>query len=471
MQSGNTEKKDHDFNPFENENWPDELSLHIFSFLNPKDLVNVTATYKAFFSLASDQSIWKEKFKKHYPHLFKKLVLKQDVDWKEEFKKAYQNEYRNLTPEQKKLFYLMKEDRLNTNELDRRDLDIHDSNGFTLLDWAYKRGNEEFLQAYFIKLISTKSEKPQGSIFHSLVLCYRPCDLVNFYLSSFTPSVAPVLRLPGKNGASPLHLAARTGQLEHVINFLEKHPDARHYVNIRDNRDNTPLHVAALSGHLEIVMALLEKSADIDYVNYKGKTALYIAAANGHPEIAKALLEKGAKINKADFNNETPLYIAVQHGQLEVVKALLEENPNLNATSKITHQTAYSFALENGQIAIAQAIAEKYLENYEVEVNKRDDNDKKASFVFFGKKVSFGCTASQEKEAIKALKKVYIDKTENESSLKEHAYTLRNSELHFIYQKLKAVHDHGKPKTDVTQSIRNAVTISAESIYNKIRLG
>lgn len=73
-------------------------------------------------------------------------------------------------------------------------------------------------------------------------------------------------------GATPLHRAAFSGQLECVRLLVE----AGANLNLPDTSfgdDNTALHKAVLGGHQDVYDYLLEKGADASLTNRKGRTA------------------------------------------------------------------------------------------------------------------------------------------------------------------------------------------------------
>ena len=74
----------------------------------------------------------------------------------------------------------------------------------------------------------------------------------------------------------------------------------------------TPLHLAARQGELETTKALLEAGANVNQRAIgDNSTPLLIATINGHFDLAKYLLEKGADPNAAEHNGVTPLYAAL----------------------------------------------------------------------------------------------------------------------------------------------------------------
>ena len=76
-------------------------------------------------------------------------------------------------------------------------------------------------------------------------------------------------------------------------------------VNSRSIFNDTPLHVAARSGDLDLVLALLEDGAEIDAVGDYGKTPLHNAAQYGHRDLVVNLMALGAKADIPDSDCDT----------------------------------------------------------------------------------------------------------------------------------------------------------------------
>jgi ankyrin repeat protein len=79
----------------------------------------------------------------------------------------------------------------------------------------------------------------------------------------------------------------------------------------------TPLHFAAREGQIEAAEMLLAAGAPIDRQEADGKTPLNLAIYNGHYELASLLVDSGADVNLADAEGFPPLFWAVDRRNME----------------------------------------------------------------------------------------------------------------------------------------------------------
>jgi ankyrin repeat protein len=96
------------------------------------------------------------------------------------------------------------------------------------------------------------------------------------------------LDAPNQRGAlddSPLHIAAREGDLEDVEVLIDHGAD----VNLVGDLGNTPLHQAAMTGKTAVVLMLLNRGANALLENEFSQTALDVAQLGNHAEVVKAL--------------------------------------------------------------------------------------------------------------------------------------------------------------------------------------
>lgn len=146
---------------------------------------------------------------------------------------------------------------------------------------------------------------------------------------------------------TPLHLAVETAQYP-VVRWLII---AGARPSPRDSQGDSPLHIAARLGDVNCVKAILEpvlpkhrdalalgypaylyEKAKLDQWNYLGQTCLHTAAMYGHLEVLKELVAFGGDVNAREgLEGYTPLHYAVQRRDEKTVKFLLMECKSLNA--------------------------------------------------------------------------------------------------------------------------------------------
>lgn len=182
------------------------------------------------------------------------------------------------------------------------------------------------------------------------------------------------------NQESPLHVAAKEGNVEIIKLLIDKGAD----LNAKGLKYQTPLHMACPKDEVDIMFSgphggllkdlmedivgnganqeaekdrkkptkgtsveamklLIDSGADLEakcllkfseygYNSYQ--TALHIVSEDGHPEFVKLLIDNGANVNARDMdesNGRTPLHDACDKGHVDVVKILLDHGASLEA--------------------------------------------------------------------------------------------------------------------------------------------
>ncbi|MBM7647501.1 ankyrin repeat protein [Bacillus ectoiniformans] len=158
--------------------------------------------------------------------------------------------------------------------------------------------------------------------------------------------------------AKDIRSAIKSGQLDTLKNLLEKEPEMLTWMT----PFGTWLHIAAAHGHLEIVKYLINAGIDI---NAQGGTfstnALERATTKGHLEIAEYLLSRSVEIDTSE-PDRNPMFGAIYGGYLEIVKLLVKNNIDISikySGENMKDMDAYAFALERGQIEIADYLKKK----------------------------------------------------------------------------------------------------------------
>ncbi len=127
------------------------------------------------------------------------------------------------------------------------------------------------------------------------------------------------------DGWTPLHAAAKSGNLPIVAMILERGGD----VNVRTattfagESALTPLHVAAQYGHVDVVILLLSKRADVCISDAQGRGSLHFAARGGCDRVVRELIAERADFSIVSNSGETALHVACAYGYPAIVKQLL----------------------------------------------------------------------------------------------------------------------------------------------------
>jgi hypothetical protein len=138
-------------------------------------------------------------------------------------------------------------------------------------------------------------------------------------LSWACATAAPAPQEKAKASLSPIHYAARDGDLGKVTALLKDNPAL---VFTKDTDGFTPLHYAALNGEYAIAKLLLANKADSNAKDNHGDTPLHNAAALGHKDLVELLLANGADVNARNSHGDTPLESAAALGHKDVADLL-----------------------------------------------------------------------------------------------------------------------------------------------------
>ncbi|EOY07003.1 hypothetical protein QUC31_011577 [Theobroma cacao] len=169
---------------------------------------------------------------------------------------------------------------------------------------------------------------------------------------------------PGKRGDSPLHLAARTGNLSRVREILQNSdgPNAKEFLAKQNLEGETPLYVAAENGQAVIVAEML-KHVDLETASItarNGYDPFHVAAKQGHVEVLEELL--GTFPNSAmttDLSCTTALHTAAAKGHIDVVNLLLETDSDLAKIARNNGKTVLHSAARNGHLEVVKSLLSK----------------------------------------------------------------------------------------------------------------
>lgn len=149
--------------------------------------------------------------------------------------------------------------------------------------------------------------------------------------------------------ADELHRAAERGQPENINRILDDGIDvnirdrdgktALHWakdqsvgkallernamIDAHTRTGYSPLHSAARHGDVELVELLIEHGADVNAANRNfALTPLHMAVDDGRINVASVLISNGADVNATDWIGMTPLAMAAERGYEEMVALL-----------------------------------------------------------------------------------------------------------------------------------------------------
>ncbi|MFI8707948.1 ankyrin repeat domain-containing protein [Bacillus sp. NPDC077411] len=158
--------------------------------------------------------------------------------------------------------------------------------------------------------------------------------------------------------AKDIRDAIKGGQLDTLRSLLEKDPEMLTWMT----PFGTWLHVATAHGHLKIVEYLISVGIDIHAQGGTFSTnALERAATKGHLDIAEYLINYNIEIDTSE-PDRNPLFAAIYGGHFEIVKLLVENNIDISikySGDNMRDMDAYAFAVERGQIEIAEYLKRK----------------------------------------------------------------------------------------------------------------
>ncbi|CAL5351230.1 unnamed protein product [Camellia sinensis] len=232
-------------------------------------------------------------------------------------------------------------------------------------------GDEELKE-----LLSEQNQSGETALY--VAAEYGYVDLVKEMMKYYDIASAGI---KAKNGYDAFHIAAKQGDLEHVVNhipvlvaqtgtihvpeILKVLMETHHDLSMTfDQSNTTALHSAAAQGHIEVVNFLLEKNSSLATITRSnGKTALHSSARNGHLEVVKALLRKEPGIAlRNDKKGQMALHMAVKGQSVKVVDELIEFNADLITMFDSKGNTPLHIATRKGRAQHFQRIHYSNLE-------------------------------------------------------------------------------------------------------------
>ncbi|KAH8502715.1 hypothetical protein H0E87_014136 [Populus deltoides] len=165
-----------------------------------------------------------------------------------------------------------------------------------------------------------------------------------------------LLEKQNQSGETALYVAAEYGYVDVVREMIKYYDLANAGIKARNGFD--AFHVAAKQGDIEILRVLMEAHPELSMtVDLSNTTALHTAAAQGHIEIVNFLLDAGSSLSTIDKSNgKTALHSAARNGHVEVVRALLTMEPGIATRIDKKGQTALHMAVKGQNIEVVEEL-------------------------------------------------------------------------------------------------------------------
>ena len=159
-----------------------------------------------------------------------------------------------------------------------------------------------------------------------------------------------------KNQWTPLHTAALHKHADVAFTLLA----AGANVNVIDFYGRTPLYNACNSGSVKTVSVLLQVNININKsYNYaydaKGETVLHLTSKKGYVNIVSLLLAVGASVNVKDHTGMTPLHLAAYEGHAIICQLLIDSGADTQLVDK-NNWPPLHYALRNGHTDAANVL-------------------------------------------------------------------------------------------------------------------
>ncbi|KAI4368816.1 hypothetical protein MLD38_017330 [Melastoma candidum] len=179
-----------------------------------------------------------------------------------------------------------------------------------------------------------------------------------------TPRKKMTKQLTGKRDDTPLHSAARSGNLSvvaHMLGDMEEEEFSA-VLSKQNQSGETALYVAAEYGYVDLVRVMIQQYdlGDAGIKARNGFDALHIAAKQGDLEIVNILLGVHPELAMTvDIHNTTALHTAAMQGHVEIVKLLLDAGSGLATIARSNGKTALHSAARNGHLQVVRMLLEK----------------------------------------------------------------------------------------------------------------
>eukprot|EP00933_Yihiella_yeosuensis_P002307 TRINITY_DN1038_c0_g1_i1.p1 TRINITY_DN1038_c0_g1~~TRINITY_DN1038_c0_g1_i1.p1 ORF type:complete len:685 (-),score=89.39 TRINITY_DN1038_c0_g1_i1:256-2310(-) len=219
-------------------------------------------------------------------------------------------------------------------------------------DADYFQGKEQNMRTILMDL---KRLEEAGQTPLHIAAKYGQLKVVEYLVHGFPNLVGRATVL----GLTPLYAATATGQLKVVKFLLDRFPEL---IKNKATHNQTALHAAAATGQLRVVEYLVHKFPGlIKNKTSHGQTALHAAATTGQLRVVEYLVHRYPELIKNKTRHgQTALHAAAATDQLEVVKYLVQEFPDLIKKKTRHGHTALHIAARWGSLGVVKYLGHAF---------------------------------------------------------------------------------------------------------------
>ncbi|KAL9459890.1 hypothetical protein AB3S75_003154 [Citrus x aurantiifolia] len=192
-----------------------------------------------------------------------------------------------------------------------------------------------------------------------------------------------LVSVENQKSETPMHVAARAGNFGVAKIFMRPHGNGNNtgtfddILRKQDGEGNTPLHNAVRKCDGKMAFTMIRKDPElICYINKAGQgpndlTLLHIAIIKSNFVVMAKILEaKRGLINVLDERDRNPLHYAAALGHFEIACRLSDEDDTLAYQRDCNGQSPLHLASENGKLSLLQRLLHSYPDSIEFLDNK-----------------------------------------------------------------------------------------------------
>ncbi|KAJ9188942.1 hypothetical protein P3X46_000291 [Hevea brasiliensis] len=206
------------------------------------------------------------------------------------------------------------------------------------------------------KMTKQLTGKKDDTPMHSAARAGNLAAVMEIFSDTLGEELTELLEKQNQSGETALYVAAEYGYVDLVREMIKYYDLAGAGIKARNGFD--AFHIAAKQGDLDMLAILMEAHPELAMtVDSSNTTALHTAATQGHIEIVNFLLNAGSSLATiARSNGKTALHSAARNGHLEVIRALVAMEPGIVTRIDKKGQTALHMAVKGQNVEVVQEL-------------------------------------------------------------------------------------------------------------------